>query len=185
MTDQVAASSPEEAPASVPTGAEMTVELIIDSYRVTGELLGHGGPRRLVDLLNVSDEAFVTLRDGALDDPLVEGDEPRRFDTVQVHREAILFAIPRSAVELDPDPYDLVKKVPVPATITVPGFEINGNVYLLPEIDPAAGHPLGGNHFIPMTDVSIRTVARSEPAWFEPVVVVNVSRVRLFAPRSG
>ncbi len=29
------------------------------------------------------------------------------------------------------------------------------------------------------------TVARAEPVWFEPVVVVNLSRVRLFAPRSG
>jgi hypothetical protein len=136
--------------------------------------------------LNVSEEPFVALRDGALDDPLIEGDEPRRFDTVQVHREAILFAIPRSDSDVHPDPYDLVEKVPVPATITVPGFEITGNVYLLPEIDPAAGHPLSGNHFIPMTDVSVRTVARTEPAWFEPVVVVvNVSRVRLFAPRSG
>jgi hypothetical protein len=173
------------APTSAPAGAEITVELIIDSYRVTGELQGHGGPRRLVDLLNVSDEPFVKVRDGALDDPLIEGDEPRRFDTAQVHREAILFAIPRSDSDVHPDPYDLVKKVPVPTTITVPGFEINGNVHLLPEIDPTAGHPLGGNHFIPMTDVSIRTVAGSEPAWSEPVIVVNVSRVRLFAPRSG
>ncbi len=28
------------------------------------------------------------------------------------------------------------------------------------------------------------TVARAEPVWFEPVVV-NLSRVRLFAPRSA
>jgi len=185
MTDHVAAAKPEEAPASAPTGAEITVELMIDSYRVTGELQGHGGPRRLVDLLNVSDEAFVALHDGAVDDPLVEGDEPRRFDAVQVHREAILFAIPRSAVEFDSDPYDLVEKVPVPVTITVPGFEIAGNVYLLPEINPNDGHLLRSRHFIPMTEVSIRAVASSEPAWFEPVVVVNLSRVRLFAPRSG
>ncbi len=163
----------------------MAVELIIDSYRVTGELLGHGGPHRLVDLLNVSDEPFITVHEGALDDPLIDGDEPRRFHTAQVHREAILFAIPRSAVEAHPDPYDLVEKVPVPATITVPGFEITGNVYLLPEIDPADGHALSGKHFIPMTDVSIRAVARTEPGWLEPVIVVNGSRVRLFAPRSS
>ena len=163
----------------------MTVELIIDSYRVTGELLGHGAPHRLVDLLNLSDEPLVAVRDGALDDPFIDGDEPRRFDTMQVRREAILFAIPRSAVKVHPDPYDLIEKVPVPATITVPGFEITGNVYLLPEIDPAAGHLLSGNHFIPMTDVSIRAVARTEPAWIKPVVVVNASRARLFAPRSG
>ncbi len=181
MTDQVAAAGPD----GVSAGAEITVELMIDSYRVTGELLGHGGPRRLVDLLNVSDEAFVALRDGALDDPLIEGDEPRRFDAVQVRREAILFAIPRSSSDVHPDPYDLVKKVPVPATITVPGFEIAGNVYLLPETNPSDGLPLSGNHFIPMTDVSIRAVGRNEQAWSEPVVVVNVSRVRLFAPRSG
>ncbi len=79
----------------------------------------------------------------------------------------------------------MVEKVPVPATITLPGFEATGNVYLLPEIDPTGGHLLSGRHFIPMTVVSIRAVARTEATWFEPVVVVNVSRVRLFAPRSG
>jgi len=185
MTDHVASASREQTPASAPDGAEMTVEFVVDSYRVTGDLRSVGAPRRLVDILNVSDEPVVALRDGALDDPLVEGDEPRRFDTVQVHREAILFAVPRSDSDVHPDPYDLVEKVPVPVTITVPGFEIAGNVYLLPEINPNDGHLLSSRHFIPMTEVSIRAVASSEAAWFEPVVVVNLSRVQLFAPRSG
>ncbi len=184
MTDQITAASHEEALAGPPAGAEMTVELVTDGYRVTGEVRSPGVPRRLVDLLNLSDEPVVALRNGALDNPLIEGDEPRRFDTVLVRREAILFAIPRSDVEVHPDPYDLVEKVPVPATITVPGFEITGNVYLLPETDPAGGHLLGGHRFIPMTDVSIRAVVSSEATWSESIVVVNLSRVRLFAPRS-
>lgn len=185
MTDQVASASPAGAPADLPDGNVLTLELIIDSYRVTGEVRYRGAPRRLVDILNVSDEPFVVLREGALDSPLIEGDEPRRFDSVQVHREAILFAIPRSASDVHPDPYDMVEKVPVPATITMPGFEIAGSVYLLPEIDPARSNLVGGHHFIPMTEVSIRSVSHSEAAWSEPVVIINLSRVRLFAPRSG
>lgn len=162
----------------------MTVELVIDSYLVTGDLRSAGAPRRLVDVLNLSDEPFVAVRDGALEDPLVEGDEPRRFDTMQVHREGILFAIPRSDVDVHPDPFDIVRKVPVPATVTLPGFEITGNIHFLPEVDPAAAPLIGGHSFIPMTDVTISAVGR-KAVWSEPVVVINLSRVRMFAPRSG
>ncbi len=161
------------------------MEFIIDSYRVTGELWSPGAPRRLVDVLNLSDDPFVAVRDGALDDPLLEGDEPRRFEAMQVHREAILFAIARSDVEVHTDPFDIVKKVPVPASATVPGFEITGDVYLLPEVDPATAKIVGSHQFIPMTEVAIRAAGRSESTWSEPVIVVNLSRVRMFAPRSG
>ena len=74
--------------------------------------------------------------------------------------------------------------MPVPATVTVPGFEMTGNVFFLPEVDPASAPLIGGHGFIPMTDVSIRAAGRSEAAWTEPVIVVNLLRVRLFAPRS-
>lgn len=185
MTDQVASASHEEAPAGLLEGNVITLELVIDSYRVTGELRYRGAPRRLVDILNLSDNPVVALSEGALDNLLIEGDEPRRFDAVQVHRAAILFAIPRTDSDVHPDPYDIVEKVPVAATITVPGFEITGNVHLLPEIDPAHSNLLGGHHFIPMTEVSVRAVTKSEATWSEPVVIVNLPRVQLFAPPSG
>ncbi len=64
MTDQLTSSDIEETVATAPARSDMTVDLVIDSYRVTGELLSNGGPPRLVDILNISDESFVTLRDG-------------------------------------------------------------------------------------------------------------------------
>ena len=164
---------------------EMTVELVIDSYRVTGELRSAGSPRRLVDILNAVEKPFVVVHSGELDDPIIEDDEPRRFDLVQVHLETILFAVPRSDSHVHPDPYEIIEKVPVPSTVTVPGYELSGNVFLLPEMDPAGSHLLGGHHFVPMTDVNVRATGSTEPSWCEPIVVLNLARTRLFAPGRG
>jgi hypothetical protein len=163
----------------------MTAELVIDSYRVTGELHSPGRPRRLVDILNAVEKPFVVVHDGELEDPLIEDDEPRRFETVQVHLETILLAIPRSDSHVHPDPYEIIEKVPVPSTVTVPGYELAGNVFLLPDMDPAGSHLIGGKHFIPMTDVTIRANGGGESSWCEPIVVVNLARTRVFAPGRG
>jgi hypothetical protein len=161
---------------------EMTVELIIDGYRVTGELHSPGRPRRLVDILNAVERPFIVVHEGELDDPAIDHDEPRRFEIVQVHLETILFAIPRSDSHVHPDPYEIIEKVPVPSTVTVPGYELSGNIFLLPEMDPAGSHLLGGHHFVPMTDVCIRPTGASTAGGSEPIVVLNLARTRLFAP---
>jgi hypothetical protein len=179
MTDQATLPGPAAVP--VLPHIEMTVELVIDSYRVTGEIRSQGGPRRLVDILNTGEMPFVVVYDGELDDPRID-DEPRRFGLIQVHLETILFAIPRSDSGVHPDPYEIVAKVPVPSTVTVPGYELSGNIYLLPEMDPAGTHLLGGRHFVPMTDVTIHANGDCDATWSEEIVVLNLARTRLFAP---
>jgi hypothetical protein len=161
----------------------MDVELVMDSYRITGSLQSLGVPRRLVDVLNSVDGAFVIVNDGKLDDPLRPGDEPREFELVQVHMNTLLFAIPRSASQVHPDPFEIIQKVPVEATVALPGFEIVGSVFLLPQIDPAASQLLGSRHFVPMTDATVTSAMNPACTWHEPVIVVNLARALLFAPR--
>lgn len=180
MTDSLTAEqTTNELPAL--QHSAMDVEVIMDSYRVSGELQSVGVPRRLVDVLNAVDGNFIIIHGGDLDDPLVE-DELRHFDLIQVHMNTLLFGIPRSASQVHPDPFEIIQKVPVPTTIAVPGFEITGNVFLMPQIDPAGSQLLGSHHFVPVTDATVISATNRACVWHEPVVVVNLARALIFAP---
>jgi hypothetical protein len=158
------------------------VELVLDTYRVSGNLAYLGGPRRLVDILNNAGEPFVLMRDACVDDPLRSDDTPREFDVVQVHLNTVLFAIPHGASIQAKDPLETVRKIPIAATIAMPGFEIAGNIHLLPELEPENAQILGARHYIPMTDACITSAFTKDVIWRPEVVVVNLARAVLFAP---
>lgn len=160
------------------------VELVLDTFRVSGQLSYLGGPRRLVDILNNAGEAFVLMRDASVDDPLRDDDTPRHFDVVQVHLNTVLFAMPHGNAIQTKDPLETVRKVPVAATIALPGFEITGSVHLLPELAPESAQMLGARHYIPMTDARIVSAFTKETIWRPEVVVVNLARAVLFAPHA-
>lgn len=161
------------------------VELVLDTYRVSGELAYTGGPRRLVDILNNAGQAFVLLREATVDDPLRSDDTPRRFEVVQVHLSTVLFAVPHGAAIQTKDPLEAVRKTPVLSTIAMPGFEISGNVHLLPELKPENAQMLGARHYIPVTDAQIVSAVTRETIWRPQMVVVNLARAVLFAPHSS
>jgi hypothetical protein len=160
------------------------VELVLDTYRVTGQLAYPGGPRRLVDILNNAGEPFVLMREAAVDDPLRDDDTPRQFDVVQVHLNTVLFAVPHGSAIQAKDPLETVRKVPVAATIALPGFEVSGNVHLLPELAPENAQMLGARHYIPVTDARVTSAFTKEVIWRTDVVVVNLARAVLFAPHA-
>lgn len=160
------------------------VELVLDTYRVSGQLAYMGGPRRLVDILNNAGEAFVLMREASVDDPLHHNDTPRQFDIVQVHLNTVLFAMPHGAAIQTKDPMETVRKVPVAVTIGLPGYEVCGNVHLLPEMAPENAQILGARHYIPVTDARIVSALTHETIWRPEVVVVNLARAVLFAPHT-
>ncbi len=169
---------PFEAPAS--TG--VPVEAVMDSHRIRGELRLTGVPRRLVDILNSIDGGYVLIHGGQVDDPLKPGDGPRRLSAIQLLRDAILFIMPRGGAPPS-DPFERVKKTPVPATIVVPGFEISGNVHLMPNVDPTGVPLIGTHHFIPVTDATISAGLGRSEVWQEPIVLVNLARALAYGPR--
>lgn len=158
------------------------VELVLDTYRVSGELAYLGGPRRLFDILNNADEPFVLMREACVDVPLRSDDTPRQFDVVQVHLNTVLFAIPQGGTIQAKDPLETVRKVPTAATIAMPGFEITGNIHLLAELQPENAQILGARHYVPMTDACITSAFTKDVIWRPEVVVVNLARAVLFAP---
>ena len=155
----------------------------MDTYRVTGSLVYPGGPRRLVDILNSVDVSYVVVRDGEMDDPWSTDSRAERFITIQVHLDTILVAIPRGNDVQQRDQMETVPKVPAESVIAVPNYEISGKVHLLPEFSPETAQLLGGRHFLPVTDAEVTAVLNKSVTWREPLVVVNLARAVLFAPR--
>ena len=158
------------------------VEFIIDSHRVSAEIRYPGGPRRLVDYLNSVDGPRITLHScsvGGGDDPQAVG----QFDDAQIHRNAIIIAIPRGNTTFTARSLEIVHKRPVPAVLVVPGYDVSGNIYMVPEVDPV-NTPLIGNHnFLPVTDATITPAGDLANAWKEDLVVVNMTRCLLYIPR--
>ena len=160
------------------------VELVLDTFRVSGQLVYTGGPRRLVDILNNIDHAFILLREAEVDDPLRDDDAPRPFDLVQVQLNTVLFAVPHGVAIQTKDPLETVRKVPVSCTIALPGFEVTGTIHMLPDLAPESAQILGARHFIPVTNASIVSAFDHDTIWRPEVVVVNLARAVLFAPHA-
>lgn len=172
-------------PQDFPAGPEIQVvpfDFIVDSHRVSAEIRHNGSPRRLVDYLNAVDGPRITLHAcsvGDANDPASIG----HFDDAHVHRNAIIIAIPRGNKAFSARTLEIVHKRPVPAVLVVPGYDVSGNVYMVPEIDPTKIPLIGNHHFLPVTDATITPAGAPEGAWQEDLVIVNMTRCLLYLPR--
>ena len=165
----------------------VVAELFLDSHRVVGELQHVGALHRLVDVLNAIDGTFIVVHNGEMDDPHRPNEAPRRLQVIHVHRNAILFAIPKPGAgpAHRPRSFEVVEKVPVWATIVLPGYEITGNVYLPPDVDPIRAPLLSNNRFVPLTDATVVAVQNGGRTREEPLVVINLGRALLWAPQAS
>jgi len=163
----------------------VVAELFLDSHRVVGELQHPEALRRLVDVLNAIDGTFIVVHNGELDDPHRPKEAARRLPVIHVHRNAILFAIPKAGLgpTRPPRSFEVVEKMPVWATIVLPGYEITGNVYLAPDVDPIRAPLLVNNRFVPLTDATVVAVQNGGRTRDEPLVVVNLARALLWVPK--
>ena len=187
-------SSFAEAPAGVteagppeiftPRSTDVPVEIIMDSYRVNGELFAPGVPRRLVDILNSNDLSYFTMRSGTLDDPFNPDAEALSFDLIQLDKSGILFAIPRGEVH-KPDPFEVVRKKRLLSTVVVPGFRITAELYLMPDADPILVPIISDHHFIPLTDATVIADKGHAEAWQEQLLIVNMTRALFFGTRKS
>lgn len=159
----------------------MRAELYLDSYRLTGDITC-GAARRLVDALNTITGQEIRVHHGHLDDPFNEKYAARDLDLIQLHRNSILVAVPKSNFPYQPDPLEAVKKAPVLSTIVLPGFEVTGNVFQIADADPGHISLVGSTRFLPMTDVTITVPGRRTRVWRESVAIVNLARIVLYAP---
>ena len=157
-------------------------ELLLETHRVIGTLEQSGPPRRLVDILNVSDGPAVFMRDAVVESLTDLTEATHEFELVHVQREAILLAIPISASAPARRDTETVEKRPAAATLVLPGLEVTGHIHLPPDADPGAVRLLGGRDFLPVTEAEVTQLAFGFSRWRVPLVVVNLQRALLYAP---
>jgi hypothetical protein len=177
-------STAEAPPAEIftPRSTDVPVEIVMDSYRVNGELVAPGVPRRLVDILNSNDLSYFTMRSGTLDDPFNPEAEPLSFDLIQLDKSGILFAVPRGEVH-KPDPFEVVRKKRLVSTVVLPGYRITGELYLMPDADPTLVPIISDHHFVPLTDVTVVADKGREQTWHEQLLIVSMTRATFFGTR--
>jgi len=157
------------------------IEILVEDYRVRGELVATGGPRRLVDILNAAED-IVSVRDARLDYPLSEEAEATCVPLAHVHLNTILFAVPHGPDVLFEEPFQKVDKIPVECTIVVPGFQISANIHMLRDADPGESHLLTTLHFVALTDARVFSLERPSISWHADVIVANLKRAVVYAP---
>lgn len=158
------------------------VEMVLDNYRVIGDLKQPGVNRRLVDVMNNNDLEFFVIKDGEIDDPFTDLDVPKNVASLEIRRESILFAFPRGGLGHEPaDSFESVRKVPVRSTIVLPGFEVNGDVHFIPDVRPEDVPMLQHRNFVAVTDARVRASGGRVAEWNEPLVVVNIGQALIFA----
>lgn len=168
-----------------PEGTRATgviVEIVMDSFRVNGELFAPGVPRRLVDILNSNDMTYFIMNSGTLDDPLNAEAEAHSFDVIQLDRSGILFAIPRGEVR-KPDPFEVVRKKRVPSTVVLPGYNVTGHLHLMPDADPKMVPIVADHHFVPFTDVTVTADKGRVQVWREPLLIINMARALFYGKK--
>jgi len=168
----------------VPRSTGVRVEIVMDSYRVNGEIHAPGIPRRLVDILNSSDLAYFTMHSGTLDDPFDGDGERQDFDLIQLDRAGILFAVPCGEVH-KPDPFEVVRKKRVLSTLVVPGYKITGDLHLMPDADPTLVTIISDHHFVPLTDATVLADKGRAQAWQEPLLIINMTRALFFGTKKA
>jgi len=183
-TTETIAPADANSDAAAPALRVLVLDIYMDSHRVRGELRYTGVGRRLVDILNsIEAGGHLALHNGRLEPLGREEPDSRVFGRLQVRREAIILAVPSGDIPASPQPMEAVHKAPFPVTFVVPGYELSGNAYLLPDADPALAPFLGSRHFIPMTDVTITAAQQGAPPREEPILLVNLARTLFYAPR--
>lgn len=182
MTNETEAITPVESAGPAQQVAVSRVEMVLDNYRVVGDIRLPGAPRRLVDTLNNNDLELIALDDVETDDPFTDLDEPRRFPRIEIVRMSVLFGMPRGGDHLEQgDAFETVEKKPVRCTIVLPGFEIRGNVYFIPGVRPEDVQILQQRNFVPVTEVRISASGGRRAVWEEPLAVVNLAQALFFA----
>jgi len=155
----------------------VAVTLYTDSHVVHGTVLTR--QRRLLDILNRTDERFIVLSDVTMDEWGTRG-ATMTSPFAQVNLTAVLFAVADTPVE--PTPELRTVKVAEQAFISVPPFKIVGQIHLLPEraLRDALAELTGG--FVPVTDASYWSDTVGEAKQSAIMVAFNHSRAQILAP---
>lgn len=186
-SEQQELSDPAALPDSVPVPdflraspedvAVINAELVLDGRLVAGEIRYTGVTRRLVDILNVLDNGYLTMHKGTLRDASARSLE---FDLIQIARNSILLAFPHQGSSSRINPGEVIEKHRRLVTVVLPGCEVSGYFHAALGIDPSVATTSPGNRFVALTDVTVTVMDSEMSTRFEPIALLNTAHAQAY-----
>jgi hypothetical protein len=155
----------------------VALTLYTDAFLVRGTLQTR--QRRVTDMLNRAEDAFLVLSDVVFDEFGTTG-QPIHAEFAQINLASVLFVV--SSEEVAPLPELRTPKMSEPAIISIPPFKVTGRIHLLPERSLREALSELHGEFIPVTDATYWSDSVGEARTTASVVVVNHSRAQILAP---
>jgi hypothetical protein len=159
--------------------SQVPLTLYTDAFVIRGTIRTR--QRRVTDILNLADEAFLVVSDATIDE-YGSTSMASRADYAQVNLGTVLFAVSDETLEERPDLR--TPKVPEMAMITIPPFRITGRIHLLPqrELHEALSELTGA--FIPVTDATYWSDTAGEARATAHLLAFNHNRAHILAPHT-
>jgi hypothetical protein len=158
--------------------ADVDVELYTAGALIRGTMRTR--LRRITDILNLGGVTQLLLHQARVD-PLADatGSETFNAPELRVRLAEVLLALGGEPGERPPE-VQIVRK-PMPVTLGVGPFLLDGQLYVAPDTSPADAFFNPMDPFAPITDAHFRRLGEPTSARHEAVVAVNRERVELFA----
>jgi hypothetical protein len=159
------------------TPEPMRLTLVTESSIVRGTSVTWR--RRMTDLLNEGDHAFILLEDVEMED-IAGSDPPVRASHAQVNLDAVLFVLSPHPVHSSPDFH--VRKSQERAYISLPPYVIVGRVHLHGGEGLRDGLDMLVGRFIPVTDAAYWSVAEGVERTSVEMLAINRLRAQILLP---
>lgn len=171
-------SSDDPATQGVVVGtAMMDLILYTEAYMVRGSVPTQH--RRLSDVLNAPGDAFLVVEQATLE-AYGSRDLPQRAGFAQVNLAAVLFAVDSADAPATPDLH--AAKMSQGAFISLPPWQIFGQIHLLPDRDLRAALAGFTARFVPVTGARYWSERLGEPSTPVGMLAFNHARAQILAP---
>jgi hypothetical protein len=165
--------------------ALLTADFFTNGHRFSASV--NVASRRLVDILNDRLSDFLEVRNvfaSRINNPSkIVGSYPRG----SLIKEHILFVVlPTEADGLSKDhTYPVFSRANSSAFMTVPDFEIEGNIQVIGKLDLQALLAVGTKKFMPVLQATATSAQYPDSTFNGPVIIVNKTELEVFTIRSN
>ena len=165
-------------------GSIAAVEIVTQSYMITGRCRGLTEEMRLIDLLSNSQVTHLQL-DSVKVRELLDCREVIATDgPLVIDKDSVVFARSLESPQAEEKRrethrVDIVKRAAYLMLVFAPPFRILGNVYLVKDADFSVALPRLFDHFLAMTESKAVCEGETGLAWDSEFIVVNGRRIEM------
>lgn len=154
----------------------VSLTLYTDSYVIQGSIRTR--QRRVTDILNETDEAFVILEDVSMDE--FGSHDLVRAPYAHINLDSVLFAVALTPVAASPELR--TAKARQRAIISVPPFRVTGVIHVPANEELRNALTFLRSRFIPVTEAMYWSDRLAEARTQAVMVAVNQARAQILAP---